>query len=81
MLIFYKWLGFNTKSVQTPVFTLQIRSYSKWFQVPTIEYRLGHKKGIGFYNRRSVAESEVFNRMMSGESIRVEGTIKEKDSN
>ena len=80
MLVFYKWLGLRTRSIQTSIFTLQIRSYSRWLQVPTIEYSQGDQKKIGFYNRKSIIEQEVFNRMMTGESIRIQGTRKDRNN-
>lgn len=48
MLIYYKWLGFSTKSIQVPITNvLGVKSYAKWLRIPSYGYKIGNKTKYG----------------------------------
>ena len=51
MLVYYKWLGYSTKSRQVPVINmLGFKNYSRWLKIPSYGYRFNNKINVGLIN-------------------------------
>lgn len=51
MLVYYKWLGYSTKSRQVPVINmLGLKNYSRWLKIPSYGYRFNNKVNVGLIN-------------------------------